>query len=103
MGKSFGRRPFLVTLKQQQTHGHGWWWWWWWWCVWCVPGRFLKEAELRRRHKGRHVKLDPACDFSATKWTTTFQNVEQKRVAPSHVLCFYYTSCAQAQVKGVRV
>ena len=58
---------------------------------WCVKIE-IRELRLARWKSERLSKIEWACDFSATKFLTTFEKVMETAIPASHMLVFHYAS-----------
>jgi len=60
--------------------------------------RHFRKRRLARWKREQSVqKIEWACNFSATKFRTTFEKVTQTAVPPSHALAFVYGSISQVK------
>ena len=60
--------------------------------------RHLRKQRLARWKREQMVqKIEWACNFSATKFRTTFDKVIETAIPPSHALVFVYGSIGQVK------
>jgi hypothetical protein len=58
-------------------------------------GGKVNKGMVYKKHKRSSVQIEMAATFSNVKFETTFAVLRKTQVPPSHVLCFYFTSCEE--------
>jgi len=58
---------------------------------------YSASARRSQEIQDKAIKIENAVDFTKNKFRTTLEYVIERAVPSSHVLCYYYTSLAEAQ------
>ena len=59
--------------------------------------RHVEEVHARKAKNDRLPRLEWACDFSATKFATSFRLVREEQISGAHCLAFHYLSAVAAR------